>query len=504
MFKGHNKKRVSLTRYWTTRYLLTLCIGLTIVACISALWLRHTMLTYRLDMIEFMAEETTNRISDNADVGIPKDDNPGLFRERERFMNMDINPVIYIVDTNGKILSSNRPKGSLEQKILISSNRPKGPLEQKILISSNRSKEPLEQKIQANILSSEDEVQRFTYEGIPKDYYAVKKKIEIADKQVGWVVIIESKERLTHLNQEYGQLAIMIGSLALLGLGAIYFLSRRLATPIKEVAAAAKQVQQGDYNIQLPENLKEEEVYELVHSFKEMAIRLEQLESMRTELLAGVTHELKTPVTSISGLLQAIQDGVVSDDEAREFVKMAINETAKLRTMVGDLLAFNSFAVNAIPVKFEELEINQLVKETVKQWELMQDTEDIQLVLTTLKEQVRVKIDAIRFQQIFTNLFTNAKQAVKGQGEISVKLYETQEAVVITVSDSGYGISEEEQDLIFERFYRGENKKYEVRGLGLGLPLSKMMAQSMQGDLQLVESSERGTIFELMVPKATI
>ncbi|QOV09910.1 HAMP domain-containing sensor histidine kinase [Viridibacillus arvi] len=472
MLKNRKKKRVSLTRYWTTRYLLTLCIGLTIIAFISAIWLRHTTLVYRLDMIEFMAEEMTHRISDNVDAGIPNGDNPGLFRERDRFMNMDIKPVIYIVNTEGKIISSNRPKG------------------------------PQEQTIQADILSSSDEVQKLTYNGTSKVFYAVKKKIEIADEQVGWVVIVESKERLTHLNQEYGQLAIMIGSLALLGLGAIYFLSRRLATPIKEVAAAAKQVQQGNYNIKLPENLKEEEVYELVRSFKEMAMRLEQLESMRTELLAGVTHELKTPVTSISGLLQAIQDGVVSGDDAREFVKMAINETSKLKTMVGDLLAFNSFAVNAIPVKFEELEINQMVKDVVNQWRLMQDTDDIQLTLTTLKELVTVNIDAIRFQQIFTNLFTNAEQAMKGQGNINVVLYDEKESVVITVSDHGQGIPKEEQDLVFERFYRGENKKYEVRGLGLGLPLSKMMAQSIHGDLHLVESSEKGTTFKLIIQKA--
>lgn len=423
-------------------------------------------------MIEFMAEETTHRISDNVDAGISNGENPGLFRERDRFMNMDIKPVIYIVDTEGKIISSNRPKG------------------------------PREQSIQADILSSSDEVQKLTYNGTSKVFYAVKKKIEIDDEQVGWVVIVESKESLTHLNQEYGQLAIMIGSLALLGLGAIYFLSRRLATPIKEVAAAAKQVQQGDYNIKLPENLKEEEVYELVRSFKEMAMRLEQLESMRTELLAGVTHELKTPVTSISGLLQAIQDGVVSGDDAREFVKMAINETSKLKTMVGDLLAFNSFAVNAIPVKFEELEINQMVKDVVNRWRLMQDTDDIQLTLTTLKELVTVNIDAIRFQQIFTNLFTNAEQAMKGQGNINVVLHDEKESVVITVSDYGQGIPKEEQDLVFERFYRGENKKYEVRGLGLGLPLSKMMAQSILGDLHLVESSEKGTTFKLIIPKS--
>lgn len=481
MLNKNNTKRISLTRYWTSRYLLTLCIGLIIVAFLSAIWIRHTTLQNRLDMLEFMGEEISNRlaenITDNSFIEPPgtKTENkvdPGVFRDRERFMDMGINPNIYIVDTNGNILSTNHPKGPLEQ-----------------------------QTISDSVMKSKNDVIQYKTKNFQQLNYAVKKKIEIDDKTVGYVIVTETKEHLTHLNQEYGQLAIMIGGLALLGLGAIYFLSRRLASPIKDVAYAAKQVQEGNYQIQLPDNIKEEEVYELVHSFKEMASRLEQLEAMRTELLAGVTHELKTPVTSISGLLQAIQDDIVEGEDQKEFIRMAVNETKKLKTMVGDLLAFNSFSVNAIPVKLKKLEINQTIKDTVAQWELTQDTEDIELTLETLSEPRQVEIDLVRFQQVFTNLFTNAKQAMKGNGKITVTLSETKTDVRIRIADTGGGIPNEEQTLIFERFYRGENKKYEIRGLGLGLPLSKMMAQSIGGDLRLIGSSDKGTIFEVNVPK---
>ena len=427
-------------------------------------------------MLEFMGEEITNRLEDNSTNNALENSrhnnlDPNVFRERERFMDMGINPNIYIVDTEGNILSTNHPKGPMEQQTL-----PK------------------------SVTSSKNDITKFKSEVSMQLNYAVKKKIEIDNKTVGYVIITETKEHLTHLNQEYSQLAIMIGCLALLGLGAIYFLSRRLAKPIKDVAFAAKLVQDGNYNIQLPDNIKEEEVFELVHSFKEMASRLEQLEAMRTELLAGVTHELKTPVTSISGLLQAIQDGVVKGEDQKDFIRMAVTETTKLKTMVGDLLAFNSFSVNAIPVKLEKFEINQIMQETATQWELTQDTEDIELNLVLLKGPRLVEIDLVRFQQIFTNLFTNAKQAMKGQGKITVSLSETEGDVLISVADTGGGIPAEEQMLVFERFYRGENKKYEVRGLGLGLTLSKMMAQSIGGDLRLLESSEKGTIFEVAIP----
>src|SRR5699024_11404234 len=91
----------------------------------------------------------------------------------------------------------------------------------------------------------------------------------------------------------------------------INFLKKQLKKPIKDVAEAAELIKEGNYEVQISENVREKEVYELIRSFKEMAIKLEKLENLRTELLAGVTHELKTPVTSISGLLQAIKDGVV-------------------------------------------------------------------------------------------------------------------------------------------------------------------------------------------------
>ena len=143
-----------------------------------------------------------------------------------------------------------------------------------------------------------------------------------------------------------------------------------------------------------------------------MANKLEQLEKTRTELLAGVTHELKTPVTSISGLLQAVRGGVVTGQDAMEFIEMAMVETTKMKTMVGDLLAFNHFAVDAIPVQIESVDINQLLQDSVAQWKVMQEDEHVKVDLHLLEQPVLVQIDIVRIQQIITNLLTNAKQAM--------------------------------------------------------------------------------------------
>ncbi|MFB7157584.1 MULTISPECIES: ATP-binding protein [unclassified Lysinibacillus] len=473
MFKKN--KRISLRNYWTSRYLLTLFVGLAIISFISAAWIRHTTFQNRLEMMEFIADETVFRLTDTSGqnngpmIGIP-----GFIGNRERSTMREIDPVLYVVDTAGNIVSSNRPMP------------------------------PGSEKNVANLLDGEEGTKKITVtsEGQELVQYVVKRKLERDNKEVGWVLVLEKKENLTKVNQAYGLLALLIGALAILGWSAIYFLSKRLAHPIKQVAEAAKQVQEGNYTFDLPQNIKEEEIYELVTSFKEMANKLEQLEKTRTELLAGVTHELKTPVTSISGLLQAVKDGVVTGQDASEFIQMALVETTKMKTMVGDLLAYNHFAVDAIPVKLETMNVNQLVRDAVAQWEVMQDDENVKIQMDFLADSVDVQADVVRIQQIVTNLLTNAKQAMQ-EGIVIITLVEKEDAVFITVKDTGHGIPQEDQAFIFERFYRGENKKYAIRGLGLGLSLSKMMAQSIGGDLRLIDSNSSGTCFEITLKKAT-
>ncbi|MEK4172920.1 HAMP domain-containing sensor histidine kinase [Lysinibacillus sp. FSL L8-0312] len=469
MFKKN--KRISLLQYWTSRYLLTLFIGLAIISFISAAWIRHTTFENRLELMAFLADETVYRLTDttNPNNG-PIKGIPGFIGDRERFNMREIDPILYVVDTEGNILTSNRPVP------------------------------PGSAKNVTGLLDGEEGTKEVT--GGREPEYVVIRKIENNDQLLGWVLVMEKKVNLTRVNQAYGQLALLIGALALLGWIAIYFLSKRLARPIKQVAEAAKHVQEGHYAVDLPQDSKEKEVCELVTSFKNMASKLEQLEKTRTELLAGVTHELKTPVTSISGLLQAVKDGVVTGQDAIEFIEMAMVETTKMKTMVGDLLAFNHFAVDAIPVKIESVDVNQLLRDAVAQWEVMQDDELVSVNLHLLDQPVLVEADIVRIQQIMTNLLTNAKQAMD-KGTITLTLTDQGDTLSMIVKDTGRGIPQEEQAFIFERFYRGENKKYTVRGLGLGLPLSKMMAQSVGGDLRLIESKTSGTSFELVLQKAT-
>lgn len=455
-----NTKRVSILRYWTSRYFIALVFGLVIIAIVSALWIRHSTIENRLDLMTFIAEDTAERVL-SQQTGAPPDTALGRPEQPLRAMSA----ITYILNAERTVISTNQP--------------------------------PMTRVVDLSSLSKTKDVQQFTDE---ISYYAVQKPLTYEGETVGYVVVIDTKENITKVEQKYGQLAFVIIALAFFGWCTIYFLSKRLSRPINDVSKAAFEIQHGNYDVSLPSQIKEQEVYELVSSFKEMAQKLEQLEQTRTELLAGVTHELKTPVTSISGLLQAVKDGVVKNHEATEFINMALIETTKMKTLVGDLLAFNSYSVNAIPLNLTTSSINKIVTSNIQLWQTIPENEKVKIEIALLEEDELVEIDEVRIQQIFTNILNNAMQSMKENPFILIKIRKINDHLTITFNDQGTGIPIEDQPFIFERFYRGENKKYSTRGLGLGLPLSKMMAKSLSGDLQLTKSDEHGSSFELSLP----
>ncbi len=466
-----NKKQTSLLRYWTTRYLLTILIGLIIIGVISTLWINYFATMRQLDIMKLLAEEISDRIVGpqgqiQIDYFLPK-----VLERGERFIHLDTKPFYMILDKDKKIIFS-KPIG-IPQEFLA--------------------------RISTTIDDNNNLEQLVLNHGI--NVYVVKRSITYNDNTIGWVIILLPKTGVFINLEQVRLIIIMLGSLAILGWMVIYLLTKKLSEPIKEVADAAKQIVEGNYRVELKKNIKEKEINELVESFKDMANRLQQLEMMRTELLAGVTHELKTPVTSISALVQAVKDDIVTGEEAKEFLDITTKETNRLQKMVEDLLDFNSFAIGELKVNKKDYNMNQLVEEIIYQWDIVQEENPIKLTTKLPEHTLMTYTDSARVQQILYNLLNNSKQAIKGKGTIEVTLYETEADIRIDVADNGPGILAEEKDLVFERFFRGRDKKQTVHGLGLGLSFSKILAKGLDGELLLKETSKAGTTFTLALPK---
>ncbi|MFB5284624.1 sensor histidine kinase [Peribacillus sp. Hz7] len=468
------KKRTTLLRYWTTRYIITLMTGVLILSLFSLWWMEKTALEYRLSLLKYLADETADRaIKDNGQIVV----GPMLaeiIEEREKILHLDQQPIIYIVDVDGNIIYT------MPQLYI----------------------KPEDRQLPSIIMDSKDIMQRVEIKE-DSQLYVIKSPINFDYETKGWVVIAQEEGALKEVNQDHGWLAMMMGAVLVLGCSVIYVLSRKISRPIQNVANAAVQVRKGNYDTNLKEEeAREEEIYELVESFKAMTSRLKQSDKMRAEMLAGVTHDLKTPVTSISGLIQAVKDDVVTGEERKEFLDISLKETQRLQRMIEDLLDYNAMSSGSFKMQVEKENMNQFIQEISHRWKVTQEEQHIELVVHLPDEVLFGRIDSLRMQQIMINLLNNAKQAIEGKGSISLLVYEADEALIgIDIQDDGRGIPKHEQDFIFEPFYRGENKKLKIRGLGLGLPFSRMLAKAQNGDLVLKESSEQGTTFTLYIEK---
>ena len=465
-------KRIPLLPYWTARYLITLCIGIIIIGLVSTVWLKHNTAQKRLDSIRVLAEAIAeNSVDSSGTLYI----DPRLSRDidrRQRFLDLGPELMLLVANSEGELVYSRPgiPPPDLLQSITI----------------------PADQEQGTQQLNN----------GPDTKMYIVKQAIKSDHNTIGSVYILYPLRDINRNPEEIQFLFLMLGGLALLGWIIIYALTRKMAEPIKNVVDAAQQIVAGDYNLALNTDVREQEIYDLLKSFEDMAERLRQLESLRTELLAGVTHELKTPVTAISGLIQAVQDGVVEGEEAHEFLTICSSETDRLQKMVEDLLDFNSFVTGDIKVEKSSCNINQLIGEITYQWLIAQEENGCQLQTRVPEQDVVTATDAMRLQQIMYDLLNNACQAATPPGNIEVVLYEQDDEIRIDVTDDGLGIPDEEQDLIFERFFRGQAKKIKYHGLGLGLSFSKMIARALGGDLILKSSTPDGTTFTLVLDKS--
>jgi len=335
------------------------------------------------------------------------------------------------------------------------------------------------------------------------NYFYLVRNLQDNGTILGHVYLLLPFKELSKSKDELTLMAILLGSAAILGWMIIYLLARRLVRPVHDIVKATRQINSGKYDVRLEMEIKVREVYELQESFAEMAVGLGQLEYLRTKLLASVTHELKTPVTSISGLIQAVRDEVVTGDEAKQFMDFCFAESQRLHGMVEDLLEFNSFATGSIKVASELINMNRFLDEIVRKWAMMQEEPPVKIDAALPDRQLFALTDASRLQQVFINLFNNAKAALQEasdrEGGITVALYADNGVIRIDVHDTGCGIEVHEQPLVFESFYRGEEKQRQVRGMGLGLPLCRLIMSALGGAIVLKESSPGGTTFSLWV-----
>lgn len=227
-----------------------------------------------------------------------------------------------------------------------------------------------------------------------------------------------------------------------------------------------------------------------------------RLEQIRSEFVANVSHELKTPVTSVKGFAETLLDGAMYDEATlREFLKIIYDESDRLHRLISDILDLSRIEQHRIPLKMEQLNVVDVITETAQTMRKRIEKKQLELVLPQ-KRHVMMEADKDRLRQILLNLVTNAIAYTPDKGRIEISLIERENELDLIVSDTGIGISEKDLPRIFERFYRVDKaRSRQSGGTGLGLAIVKHLVESYHGKIRVESEEGKGSTFIVTLPR---
>ncbi|NLI68747.1 MAG: PAS domain-containing protein [Bacilli bacterium] len=227
---------------------------------------------------------------------------------------------------------------------------------------------------------------------------------------------------------------------------------------------------------------------------------LKQVETMRKDFVANVSHELKTPVTSIRGFAETLLDGAHEDVETRKhFLEIIFKESKRIQHLIEDLLILSKMEKDEPQMVITEVHLDHLLEEMMPMFKQRAEEKHIQLEVRN--DKVVFEADEDKVKQILLNLFTNAVNYTPENGKVAITLKQVDEFALIEVKDTGIGIEKEALPRIFERFYRVDKDRSRMTGgTGLGLAIVKHIVEAHQGKIEVASEVNKGSTFSVYLP----
>jgi len=275
--------------------------------------------------------------------------------------------------------------------------------------------------------------------------------------------------------------------------------ARRITKPISGAISATKKISEGDYGIRVDTNLKERETHELAEAVNHMAASLEEQEYLRRKMTGDIAHELRTPVTNISSYMELMIDDVMEPTPER--LKSCYDELSRLSGLIADLERLESAESGEITLNKEDVELLRLSETILKSFETGIHEKNINTQI--IGEEVHLWADRGKISQVIANLLSNALKYTDENGNITISVKQKKDSAELIVEDTGIGISKEEQDRVFERFYRTDKSRTrKTGGAGIGLSITKAIVQAHRGTITCESEPGAGSRFIVILPIA--
>ncbi len=280
-----------------------------------------------------------------------------------------------------------------------------------------------------------------------------------------------------------------------------FILSRHILAPVKALSRAARQFGKGDFSRRV-ESDDRGELGELASSFNTMADDLERTERLRRNMVADIAHELRTPLSNLSGYLEAIRDGVIQPDEAS--VASLSEEATTLARLVDDLQELSLADAGELKLVTGPDDIGRLARDAVNALQAGAATRGLTIAADVPAGLPAVNIDSQRIRQVLNNLLANAVAHTGPGGRVTLTARHREGRIYVSVADTGEGIPAEDLPYIFERFYRvDKSRTRSTGGSGLGLTIARRLVEAHGGTIEVESQPGHGSIFTFNLPTAT-
>ena len=269
--------------------------------------------------------------------------------------------------------------------------------------------------------------------------------------------------------------------------------------PTRSITEATEKIMSGDFTVRIKpmQNPGLEGFNQIAEAINRMAEELSSVETLRTDFIANVSHEMKTPLAAMQNYGTLLQTPDLSDDKRIEYAKGVTDGSRRMADMMTNILKLNRLENQQIYPQVTEFDLGEQLCECLLQYESEWEKAKIEID-TDIAENVRVKADAELLSHVWNNLFSNAFKFTPSGGMVTVSLTATEHYAVVKVTDTGCGMTPEVGAHIFEKFYQGDTS-HSVQGNGLGLALVKRVVDIMQGEISVESAVGKGSAFTVKI-----
>jgi len=297
------------------------------------------------------------------------------------------------------------------------------------------------------------------------------------------------------------QTALAAVGMFVLAAAAVFLIARQMSRPLTVMAKAAGSMARGDFEARAPEEEGAREIQELSRAFNQMASQLSTLEQSRRDFVANVSHELRSPITSIQGYAQGMLDGTIPPEQHQHYLQVVVDETHRLAKLIAGLLNLSRMENEEISLAWTDFDLHELARRVLISRMAQIEEKQLDIDVRFGDDPCFVHGDSDQIQQVLINLLDNAVKYTHEGGRITLSTQTSGETVSLRVKDNGQGILPEDAPHIFDRFYKADKAHTVGKGTGLGLAICRRIMERHGQTIRLV-SGEGGAEFEITLASA--